>query len=523
LQSRKVRPKAKSNLEKTDDPSAELKRLQLEKLRLQLELHEGLPHLHGFPFYKWSREFFESENRMLFLTAGNQISKSSTQIRKAVQWATAKDLWPKLWRTKPLTFWYLYPSLLIANKEAEKKWIPEFLPRGRFKDHPQYGWRAEKDAGLITGFRFNSGVSIIFKSYATNESMLQTGTVWYLAFDEEMPEWLWPELVMRTAATDGYISGVFTPTLSQQFWYDVMEKRGKGERFPQAHKITASLYDSMFYEDGTKSPWTKERITRIINSLPTHDEVQRRVYGRFIMDKKGLKYPSFSREHNVLPAIDVPEDWYWYYGIDSGSGGYDGGHPAAIVGVAVSPDFKKGRVVECWIGTPENVVGEDKHTTAGDILAQYLRMSAGKTVVSARYDFADKDLEVIATRNGVHLEKAEKANEFGEGLLNTLFKNNIISIDEGPKTEALVVELLTLKKSADKKKARDHLADATRYCVTAVPWDTSGISGVFEKKVEPPKTTSTDRVLYRPIEYVEKREMFDEQFREINELYGASE
>jgi len=102
---------------------------------------------------------------------------------------------------------------------------------------------------------------------------------------------------MRTAATDGLISGVFTPTLSQQFWYDVMEKRGqKGERFPRAHKITASLYDSQTYEDGTPSPWTNERITRILNSLPSDDEIQRRVYGRFIMDKRGLVIRAFLKK-----------------------------------------------------------------------------------------------------------------------------------------------------------------------------------------------------------------------------------
>jgi len=38
-----------------------------------------------------------------------------------------------------------------------------------------------------------------------------------------------------------------------------------------------------------------------------------------------------------------------------------------------------------------------------------------KNLVGARYDFADKDLEVIATRNGIHLEKADKSHESGEG------------------------------------------------------------------------------------------------------------
>lgn len=510
----------------TREELEEIKRAKLEKLKLQVELAESLPHLYGFPFYKWSREFFESTNPMLFLTAANQISKSSTQIRKMIHWATHKELWPKLWRTRPLTFWYLYPSLIVADREANQKWIPEFLPRGKYKNHPVYGWKEEKEGGLTSAIAFNSGVTIVFKSYSTNEQLLQTGTVWALGFDEEMPEHLWPELVMRVAATDGYISGVFTPTLSQQFWYDVMEKRGqKGERFPRAHKITASLYDSMTYEDGTPSPWTKERITKIVNALPTEDEIQRRVHGRFIMDKKGLKYPSFSKEHNVIPKADIPSDWLWYYGIDSGSGGYEGGHPAAIVGIAVDPKFTSGVVAECWIGTPENIDGEDKNTTAGDILGQYIRMSSGKkNLAGSSYDFADKDLEVIASRNGVHLEKADKSHERGEGLLNTLFKNRMLTIHDNQKNDALVLELMTLRKEHNKRKAQDHLADALRYAVASVSWDLSMISDRYEVKVKPkerpdPYARQLDRSLY--VFNEDEKENYSAEIAEWNEFYGS--
>jgi phage terminase large subunit-like protein len=489
-----------------------------------MEMREGLPHLYGFPFYPWSREFFDSRSPMMFLTAGNQISKSSTQIRKVIHWATAKDLWPTLWKSKPLVFWYLYPSLIVSTKEVQKKWIPEFLPRGKFKSHPVYGWKEEKDGNIITAIHFNSGVSILFKSYSTNESLLQTGTVWYLAFDEELPEHLWPELVMRVAATDGYISGVFTPTLSQQFFFDIMEKRGEvGERFPRAHKITASLFDSQVYEDGTPSPWTKERITRIINSLPSDDEIQRRVYGRFIINKRGLKYPSFNKQYNVIKSGAVPKDWLWYYGIDSGSGGFEQGHPAAICGVAVSPDFKRGRVVELWRGTPENVEGDDKNTTAGDIVAQFVKMKKDKsTLAGARYDFADKDLEVIASRNGVHLDKADKSHEYGEGLLNTLFKNQLLDIDDKEENDQLVLELMSLRKDQKKQKAIDDCVDALRYAVTAIPWDLSVISDKFEVKAErKPLSIADERLIARREGfYTKDQDEVEQEIQELNELYG---
>lgn len=51
---------------------------QEERLRLREERMayvRGLPHLHGWKWYKWAREFFESTNRQNFLCAANQISK----------------------------------------------------------------------------------------------------------------------------------------------------------------------------------------------------------------------------------------------------------------------------------------------------------------------------------------------------------------------------------------------------------------------------------------------------------------
>ena len=72
-----------------------------EKVRRQ----EDLPFLYGWKWYLWGRKFFESKNRINLLCAANQISKSSTQIRKIIHWATCKELWPELWSRPPKQFW----------------------------------------------------------------------------------------------------------------------------------------------------------------------------------------------------------------------------------------------------------------------------------------------------------------------------------------------------------------------------------------------------------------------------------
>lgn len=88
---------------------------RIQLLERKIELQEGLPHIHGWKFYPWAREYFEAQNKETFLCAANQISKSSTQIRKMIHWATNQDLWPTIWPfSRPRQFWYLYPTRDVA-------------------------------------------------------------------------------------------------------------------------------------------------------------------------------------------------------------------------------------------------------------------------------------------------------------------------------------------------------------------------------------------------------------------------
>jgi phage terminase large subunit-like protein len=446
----------------------EQKLKEIELLKLKAALKKGLPHIHGYPYYSWQREFMECENRYAVLCAANQIGKSSIQMRRIITWATDQSLWPKLWKTRPWQFWYLYPTKEVATIEFETKWTKEYLPAGEYKNHPVYGWKEEYRNRNIFAIHFKSGVSCYFKTYATDASALQTGTVWYVACDEELPSELYPEINMRIQATRGYFSMVFTATLNQAFWFDVIEAKGKNEKFPGWWKKQISMFDCTIYEDGTPSMWTRERINQVINSCGTETEVQRRVFGRFVTEK-GLKYPSFNRERNIKTPDSVPSDWLWYSGIDIGSGGADN-HPAAICLVALSPDMKRGRVVRSWRGDNQTT------TTASDVVLKYKQMRGDRPFAGEYYDWAAKDFETIAVRSGVAVQPAEKSHDIGESLLNTLFKNQMLEIDDTEENKDLVDELSSLLSSTKKTKAKDDAIDSLRYACTKIPWNFEGIT-----------------------------------------------
>lgn len=481
----------------------------LKTLERKARVKECLPHLHGYKWYPWARTFFESTNKYNFICAANQISKSSTQIRKCIHWATDVRLWQKLWpKSRPKQFWYLYPDKNVATAEFNEKWIKEFLPRDEFKDHPAFGWKAEYKSKVIHAVHFNSGVSVYFKSYEQDPQSLQAASIYALFADEEMPLPLYDELNVRTIAVEGYFHMVFTATLGQEFWRETIEERGKFERFPDALKIQVSMYDCLAYEDDSASSWTVEKIDQFKRSCKSEAEVLRRVYGRFVLDED-LKYEGFTKSNNLVADHGLPKDWLIFSGVDVGSGG-SSGHPAAICFVAVKPDFTKGRVFKGWRG-------DGVSTTAGDVLQRYRELKASLRPVAQYYDWQCKDFFTIASRQGEPFQPADKSHETGESILNTLFKNGMLKIYDTPELRKLVMELENLKRSTAKTKAKDDFTDALRYAVTRIPWDYS----LPRSAEHGPKKPQDPRMIFyqgpAPVDD-DGLDLFESEFDEANEL-----
>lgn len=478
----------------TEEEVFELQKRELQLLKAQLELVEGLPHLYAFKWYPWAREFFESRNRENLLCAANQISKSSTQIRKVIHWATSPEIWHELWPSLmpgqvPNCFWYLMPTADLAQAEFESKWEPLFLPRGKFKDDSKYGWEAVYDKGLIKKIEFKTGVTVYFKSYSQKIKDLQSSSVYAIFGDEEMPLEFVPELKARLNATDGYFHLVFTATLGQLYWEEAMSPPVKSmERYPHAWKRTVSVYDCQFYEDGTPSHWTDAKIKRAIANCPTKADIDRRIFGKFVKTE-GLRFPSFDMERNTCPFAPIPKHWLHFGAVDPGTGGATG-HPAALGFIAVSPDYKHGRVWRCWRG-------DGISTASPDILSKYRELRGSLAMTGQAYDWASKEFFLHAAAKGEAFTPADKDRDSGFSLLNTLFKTGMLKVmigDPDGETDKLVTEIRTLSATGDKRKAQDDLCDFARYCVKLIPWNFEDSdlvdSETFKDKPKPPEKSS---------------------------------
>jgi hypothetical protein len=471
-----------------------LKERELELWKAEVQKQKDLPHLYSEKkLYKWALDFIETNHKECYICGANQISKSSTLIRKCITWATEPERWPALWKTQPNLFWYLYPDADTATSEFDTKW-QEWLPQGTMKDDPQYGWVADYQNKKIKNVYFNSGITLSFKYYTQDVANLQAGSVYAFFADEEIPTSILPELNARLNATDGYANYGFTATLGQEYFFNIIE----GDDKPEAWKKQVSLYDCMEYWDGTQSLWDEGKIQRAIARCASKKEVARRIYGKFVKDDDSdLLIPKFSEEKNVVPAHPLPKNWLIYGGIDSGSGTSDAksrkyNHAAAFVFVAVSPDFRMARI---FGGRKLSGI----QTTAADILQHYRNYIKENNInpVQQTYDWADADLYTIATRQGMSLVKADKDRKSGFQLMNTLFDRGVLKIFDTDELRPLIQEILNLSKHTSKRhrSIEDDYTDCTRYALKIIPFDWTflnemefALDKVQEEKLLAPKT-----------------------------------
>jgi len=510
--------------------------MKMEKLRLleeKLKLKEGLPHRYGLKRYLWQKEYDEAKYiKKRLICAANQIGKSTAQICDRIEIATDPDIWEDLWpsqfavnpKTRPYS-WYLYPNQDTVMTEFREKWEPYYLPRGEYKDHEIFGWKEAIVNKVLKYIEFNSGYKIYFKTYNQNAQDLQSGTVFAIDCDEELPENLLPELQARLFATDGYFSMAFTATLGQEFWYKVIERRGEpDEMWKDAWKRQISMYDCLKYHDGTKAPWTIGRIEQAVKNCKSKAEVERRIKGRFIKDE-GLKYSGFDRERNYKPFPrdssgklfkGVPKGWSVYSAVDVGSGG-DNNHPAAYSFLMVNAALTKIR----WF-KGRRLDGIE--TTAEDIYKHYVRDCGTLQPSVEAYDWASKDFGTISNRAGRPFKKAEKNHEFGEMALNTALKSGMFQVYYDPEdvedeSLKIVREFETLGINSNKRHAKDDFIDSIRYAICEIPidWETI-LNGAAPRKVEEASRSNFEEV--RPNDYWATKKDQDSDWESIESEIG---
>ena len=437
---------------------------------------EHLPHI-SIPLYQWAFDYIMTDNRIAMICGANQISKSSTVIRKNVFFATRPDMWKRYFpHRRPNLFWYFYPSKDVLLEEWATKW-EEWMPRIP-KGHrleKQFGWDVQyKEKGIPAAVTFNTGVRLGFRYYEQRTDNLQASTLDMVSCDEEPPEKHIGEIMARLTNTRGIFNSAFTATKGQALWHRALERINcSDEVYPHAFKRLVSLYDCLEYcNSDAPTPWTVERIEEEKKKYHDDLEIKKRIYGRFIPSAGKAFYAYDPKKVRIPTHTHLVSDRVFGV-VDPGSGGR--AHPAGVMVLSQRGDGGPVTVLSAWRG-------DNKETTSNDILRQYNLMTQGLIVKTLIYDYAARDFFLTASREleGVELIEANKKRDLGFERVNSYLEAGALLMPESRPggitwweksgMEKLHEELFTVLQvegTGKKTGMVDDLTDCLRYaCMT---------------------------------------------------------
>ena len=131
---------------------------------------------------------------------------------------------------------------------------------------------------------------------------------------------------------------------------------------------------------------------------------------------------------------------------------------------------------------------------------------------------------------GLSFIPAEKKHDVGEQVINVLFKNMMLDVDNTQECYPIVNELTTLQLGTDKRKAKDDSVDSMRYALTKIPFDFSHVGYVPVREVVKARNLSPHEIalvernkdrIRLLVSGKQEEDAANEEIRDWNENFGG--
>jgi phage terminase large subunit-like protein len=255
------------------------------------------------------------------ISGGNRSGKSHMGAQIAVafaagkdekwvqDWITLNDIPPDLIPNRPSTVWCGSLSYKDGLEYLRPK-LDQFLPRGTRKTR----WNSQDRAVAILP---NKG-RIVSMSCDAGREAFQGGSVSLVWLDEEPPEAVFEECILRTVDQRGKVIITATPLKGMSWMFDrFVDSPPEGFARCQISGLDNPYISSV-------------KMRRAVGHLS--EEAQRsRLYGDFAA-QSGLIYAEFHPERHLIELEEIPDHWTRYRSIDFGTS-----HPFCCLWFAVAP------------------------------------------------------------------------------------------------------------------------------------------------------------------------------------------
>lgn len=252
--------------------------------------------------------FHKCKKRYRWIFGGNRSGKTECGAVEALWISRGNHPYRK---NRANTFgWVVSLSQQVQRDVAQSK-ILHYLPRSWIADITMLSGRKDKpEGGVIDQIKIKNvfgGISTIgFKSCDQGREKFQGSSLDFVWFDEEPPQDIYEECLMRVMDRQGFIFGTMTPLKGRTYLYSeiVLNRRNNPEVWCE-------------FMDWSDNPFLAPREIKLLENALSSASLDSRKYGKF-SGGAGLVYPEFDESVHVIPPCEIPPDWQCAISIDPG-------------------------------------------------------------------------------------------------------------------------------------------------------------------------------------------------------------
>ncbi|MCD8308409.1 MAG: terminase family protein [Clostridia bacterium] len=258
--------------------------------------------------HKKQLAFHKCKKRNRWVFGGNRSGKTECGAVEAL-WL-ARGIHPYRKNKKDVFGWVVSLSQQVQRDVAQKK-ILYYLPKSWVEDIVMLSGRKDSPSGgVIDQIKIKNvfgGISTIgFKSCDQGREKFQGSSLDFVWFDEEPPQDVYEECLMRVMDKKGDIFGTMTPLKGLTFIYSEIVQNRSGN--PEV------WYEFVNWQD---NPFLPASEVKLLEGTLSAAALDSRKYGKFSAGS-GLVYPEFDESVHVIEPFAVPPDWQDIISIDPG-------------------------------------------------------------------------------------------------------------------------------------------------------------------------------------------------------------
>lgn len=285
------------------------------------------PNINSYGPHSKQEEFHKSISMVTQYIGGNRSGKTTGGVCEDIWYAKGEHPYkripeaPNAIRVCASDFKVGHGQVLLP--ELSRWCPPSLLKNGSWED----SFKKEPPE-----LHFSNGSFIEFKSYEQDLVKFAGTSRDLVHHDEEPPQDIWNENMMRIIDCGGRMTMTMTPVEGMTWTYDDIYLKGKpadnSDGDPNYTVIEADMLDN---------PYIGEVEAQMALSGLNKEERAAREHGTYVMIG-GLMYPQFNPNFHVIdPGFEIPKTWNIYASMDHGLS-----NPTAWLWHTVSP---KGQVI----------------------------------------------------------------------------------------------------------------------------------------------------------------------------------